>query len=157
MYLQISRWSIRTPQNGLGALFYLQAPLCPCLINNYDKSIISYSKKGLKMFNSICIMFETNIRYVQGFFNENLDGGGMDTDDPFTGLGGLGSGLGGSFAHGRTPFRSQSFNVGSNSGGRKDKQQDPPVEHDLYVSLDDICKVNSTYIRKKNVIKTPVH
>ena len=24
---------------------------------------------------------------------------------------------------------------------RKDKQQDPPVEHDLYVSLDDICKV----------------
>lgn len=76
----------------------------------------------------------------QGFFNENLDGGGMDTDDPFTGLGGLGSGLGGSFAHGRTPFRSQSFNVGSNSGGRKDKQQDPPVEHDLYVSLDDICK-----------------
>ena len=38
--------------------------------------------------------------------------------------------------------RSQSFNVGSNSSGaRKDKQQDPPVEHDLYVSLDDICKV----------------
>ena len=23
----------------------------------------------------------------------------------------------------------------------QDKQQDPPVEHDLYVSLDDICKV----------------
>jgi len=78
----------------------------------------------------------------QGFFNENLDSG-LDGDDPFAGLGGLGSGLGGGFGHGRTPFRSQSFNVGSNSsggGGRKDKQQDPPVEHDLYVSLDDICK-----------------
>lgn len=71
----------------------------------------------------------------QGFFNDNMDGG-MDTDDPFAGLGGLG----GNFGHGRTPFRSQSFNVGSNSGGKKDKQQDPPVEHDLYVSLDDICK-----------------
>jgi len=78
----------------------------------------------------------------QGFFNENLDGSGMDSDDPFSGLGGggLGSGLGASFGQGRTPFRSQSFNVGSNSGSRKDKQQDPPVEHDLYVSLDDICK-----------------
>jgi len=39
------------------------------------------------------------------------------------------------------------FNVGSGGGGgRKDKQQDPPVEHDLYVSLDDICKVNITNI-----------
>lgn len=75
----------------------------------------------------------------QGFFNDGMDG--MDTEDPFAGLGGLGSGLGAGFAHGRTPFRSQSFNVGSNSAGaRKDKQQDPPVEHDLYVSLDDICK-----------------
>ena len=69
---------------------------------------------------------------------------GMDKEDPFAGVGGLGSGLGGGFGHGRTPFRSQSFNVGSNSaGGRKDKQQDPPVEHDLYVSLDDICKVRN--------------
>lgn len=75
----------------------------------------------------------------QGFFSDGMDG--MDKEDPFAGVGGLGSGLGGGFGHGRTPFRSQSFNVGSNSaGGRKDKQQDPPVEHDLYVSLDDICK-----------------
>eukprot|EP00088_Acartia_fossae_P054475 TRINITY_DN6263_c0_g1_i1.p1 TRINITY_DN6263_c0_g1~~TRINITY_DN6263_c0_g1_i1.p1 ORF type:complete len:362 (-),score=90.61 TRINITY_DN6263_c0_g1_i1:424-1509(-) len=73
------------------------------------------------------------------FFNtDGMDG--MDKDDPFGGLGGLGSGLGGGFGHGRTPFRSQSFNVGSGTGARKDKQQDPPVEHDLYVSLDDICK-----------------
>jgi len=48
----------------------------------------------------------------------------------------------------RTPFRSQSFNVGGGGGlhggglgGRaKEKQQDPPVEHDLYVSLEDIAK-----------------
>ena len=45
---------------------------------------------------------------LQGFFNENLDGSGMDSDDPFSGLGGggLGSGLGASFGQGRTPFRS---------------------------------------------------
>jgi len=76
----------------------------------------------------------------QGFFN---DGGmdGMETEDPFASLGGLGSGLGANFGQGggRQPFRSQSFNVGS-QGGRKEKQQDPPVEHDLYVSLDDILK-----------------
>ena len=47
----------------------------------------------------------------------------MDKDDPFAGLGGgLGSGLGGGFGgHGRTPFRSQSFNVGSGTGARKVK------------------------------------
>ncbi len=41
-------------------------------------------------------------------------------------------------------FRSQSFNVGGGLGGRpsskKDKAQDPPVEHDLHVSLEDICR-----------------
>ena len=68
---------------------------------------------------------------------------GMDTEDPFASLGGLGSGLGAGFGSNRTPFRSQSFNVGS--GPKKDKQQDPPVEHDLYVSLDDICKVSQYY------------
>jgi len=72
----------------------------------------------------------------QAFFNDGMDG--MDGDDPFASLGGLGSGLGAGFGPTRTPFRSQSFNVGS--GPKKDKQQDPPVEHDLYVSLDDICK-----------------
>jgi len=74
----------------------------------------------------------------QPFFNDGMDG--METDDPFASLGGLGSNLGGNFGPRTAPFRSQSFNVGSNSGPRKDKQQDPPVEHDLYVTLDDICK-----------------
>ena len=68
---------------------------------------------------------------------------GMDTDDPFASLGGLGSGLGANFGPRTAPFRSQSFNVGSHStGGKKNKVQDPPVEHDLYVSLDDIAKVS---------------
>ena len=66
----------------------------------------------------------------------------METDDPFASFGGLGSNLGGNFGPRTAPFRSQSFNVGSNSGPRKDKQQDPPVEHDLYVTLDDISKVS---------------
>ena len=78
----------------------------------------------------------------QSFFN---DGDNMETDDPFASLGGLGSGLGANFGPRTAPFRSQSFNVGSGHGsgpgGKKDKQQDPPVEHDLYVSLDDINKV----------------
>ena len=68
----------------------------------------------------------------------------METDDPFASLGGLGSGLGANFGPRTAPFRSQSFNVGSHShssGAKKDKVQDPAVEHDLYVSLDDINKV----------------
>ncbi len=46
----------------------------------------------------------------------------------------------------RTPFRSQSFNIGSHSQGgpaahrAKAKTQDPAVEHDLYVSLEDIAR-----------------
>jgi len=74
----------------------------------------------------------------QGFFNDG-HADGMDTDDPFASFGSshnLGANLGGGFP-GKTPYRSQSFNVGSKPS---QKQQDPPVEHDLYVSLDDICK-----------------
>ena len=71
----------------------------------------------------------------------------METDDPFASLGGLGSGLGANFGPRTAPFRSQSFNVGSGHGsgpgGKKDKVQDPAVEHDLYVSLDDINKVRT--------------
>jgi hypothetical protein len=63
--------------------------------------------------------------YVQAFFNDGMDG--MDTEDPFAGLGGLGSGLGAGFAHGRTPFRSQSFNVGSNSAGARHASPPPPL------------------------------
>ena len=87
----------------------------------------------------------------ESFFNmSNMD---IDHDalhaahhhhDPFASLG---SGLGG--FGGRTPFRSQSFNVGGGGGlggrggglhGAKEKHQDPPVEHDLYVTLEDISR-----------------
>lgn len=78
----------------------------------------------------------------QAFFNDA--DGGMETDDPFASFGSshnLGANLGGhnlgGNLGGKTPYRSQSFNVGSKPS---QKQQDPPVEHDLYVSLDDICK-----------------
>ena len=67
--------------------------------------------------------------------------------DPFASLGGLGSPFGAGGAGGaRMPFRSQSFNVGGNlgrgvgAGAKKEKLQDPPVEHDLYVSLEDIVR-----------------
>lgn len=57
----------------------------------------------------------------------------LDTDNDFFGssFGGLGSrhGLGGA-------FRSHSFNV--HTPLKKEKQQDPPVEHDLYVTLEEI-------------------
>jgi len=75
----------------------------------------------------------------QGFFNDGHTDG-MDTDDPFAGFGSshnLGANLNSNVFNGKTPYRSQSFNVGSKPS---QKQQDPPVEHDLYVSLDDICK-----------------
>jgi DnaJ-class molecular chaperone len=58
-------------------------------------------------------------------------------DDPFTPLG-MGNvrpgGPGGA-------FRSHSFNIHTGSPGRsKDKLQDPPIEHDLYVTLEDITR-----------------
>ncbi|XP_058980534.1 dnaJ protein homolog 1 isoform X3 [Musca domestica] len=61
----------------------------------------------------------------------------LDTEHDFfsSPFGGLGSrhGLGGAF---RPSFRSHSFNV--HTPFKKEKQQDPPVEHDLYVSLEEI-------------------
>merc|ERR1719394_1382751 len=66
-------------------------------------------------------------------------------DDPFAAFNThLGAGLGGFHAHAprvNMPFRSHSFNIGG--GGRagagvKEKHQDPPIEHDLLVSLEDI-------------------
>lgn len=62
------------------------------------------------------------------------DIGGGESDDPF-GFGGRGGmGGGGGFPG---AFRSQSFNV-HGSPNRKQKVQDPPIEHDLYVTLEDI-------------------
>ncbi|CAG9855107.1 unnamed protein product [Phyllotreta striolata] len=60
----------------------------------------------------------------------------MDVDDPFAsvGLGGPPrAGPGGA-------FRSHSFNFHNSPNRNKDKKQDPPIEHDLYVSLEDITK-----------------
>lgn len=58
---------------------------------------------------------------------------GGESDDPF-GFGGRGGMGGGGFPG---AFRSQSFNV-HGSPNRKHKIQDPPIEHDLYVTLEDI-------------------
>ncbi|XP_059485398.1 dnaJ protein homolog 1-like [Neocloeon triangulifer] len=74
------------------------------------------------------------------FFNPHGGDDDMDVDDPFVNLGGFGGGRPGGPA-----YRSQSFNIHGNGGGPggrmgKDKQQDPPIEHDLYVSLEEIAK-----------------
>lgn len=62
------------------------------------------------------------------------DGDDMDVDDhPFGTHFGMRSSS--------NPFRSQSFTAGSpNINRAKAKQQDPPLEHDLYVSLEDVAK-----------------
>lgn len=75
-----------------------------------------------------------------------FDGGFVMDDDldvfaqsqgrgPNGGMGGLG-GFGGIPGMGGGAFRSQSFNM--HQSPRKEKPQDPAVEHDLYVSLEDI-------------------
>lgn len=65
----------------------------------------------------------------------------MDTDTDFFSPFGLGNrhGLGGA-------FRSHSFNV--HSPLKKEKVQDPPIEHDLYVTLEEI---NSGCIKKMKI------
>ena len=75
---------------------------------------------------------------MHDMFNDNNDINSIHHHhhlDPFGSLGGGGGG-----GTSRTPFRSQSFNVGSHATPKKEKVQDPPVEHDLYVSLEDILK-----------------
>lgn len=70
------------------------------------------------------------------FGNKNMFGydDDMETDDPFSlGVGGPPRGGPGG------AFRSQSFNFHS-PNRNKDKIQDPAIEHDLYVSLEDITK-----------------
>lgn len=58
----------------------------------------------------------------------------MDMDDPFSTIG-----IGGNRAGGT--FRSHSFNNhGHQARNAKDRMQDPPIEHDLYVTLEDILK-----------------
>lgn len=71
-----------------------------------------------------------------------FSGGGeedMDVDDPFVSLG-LGGGRPGGPGG---AFRSHSFNFHGSPQSRgmgKDKHQDPAVEHDLYVSLDEVAR-----------------
>lgn len=61
-------------------------------------------------------------------------GGEMDDPFGFGGGRGGGGGMGGGFPG---AFRSQSFNV-QGSPNRKHKAQDPAIEHDLYVTLEDV-------------------
>lgn len=44
----------------------------------------------------------------------------------------------------RDPFRSQSFSAGSQ---RKSHRQDPPIEHDLYITLEEVLKGSTRKIR----------
>lgn len=67
------------------------------------------------------------------------DDDGMDTDDPFgLGMSGMRQGAGGPGG----AFRSQSFNFAGPTGrvSSKERAQDPAIEHDLYVNLEDILR-----------------
>lgn len=64
----------------------------------------------------------------------NIHDDDMDVDDPFASLG-----VGGPPRPGGA-FRSHSFNFHGSPNRNKDKLQDPAIEHDLYVSLEDITK-----------------
>lgn len=61
-----------------------------------------------------------------------------DDSDIFTQMGGMGMGQRQSQSGPGGAFRSQSFNFQQQQPNRKRSQQDPPLEHDLYVSLEDI-------------------
>ncbi len=58
----------------------------------------------------------------------------MEIDDGFGGMGGGFRGVPGG------AFRSQSFNVHGSPTKSKGRDQDPPIEHDLYVTLEEIYK-----------------
>jgi DnaJ family protein B protein 5 len=73
--------------------------------------------------------FESFFNHTDNIFDNNLFMGGID-DDFFSTPFGLGR------PHGLGSFRSHSFNV--HSPLKKEKPQDQPVEHDLYVTLDEI-------------------
>nr|ABC84495.1 heat shock protein 40 [Locusta migratoria] len=74
----------------------------------------------------------------QAFFEMSGPGGNrifddMELDDPFTSMG---------MKSGGPAFRSHSFNYhpGGSPTRNKDKIQDAPIEHDLYVTLEDILR-----------------
>lgn len=75
-------------------------------------------------------------------FGNDMFGGGMESDDIFAQMSGPRGGA----------FRSQSFNVHGNPQAKKMKV-DPPIEHDLYVSLED---VNTGCCKKMKISKMVV-
>lgn len=70
-------------------------------------------------------------------FESNIFGGMDDDNDGYAHMFGQNQRQGGGPG---AAFRSQSFNIHNQSPNRKRNQQDPPIEHDLYVSLEDIDK-----------------
>lgn len=52
-------------------------------------------------------------------------------------------------------FRSQSFNIGGPPQGRKAKSQDPPIEYDLYVSLEDVDKGCTKKMKISRLVAQP--
>ncbi|CAH1153734.1 unnamed protein product [Phaedon cochleariae] len=110
---------------------------------NGDAGNFSYSYHGDP--RATFAQFFGNSSPFSAFFefgNSNRMFGGMhdeemEEDDPFASLGVGGpprpGGPGGA-------FRSHSFNFHNSPNKNKDKIQDPPIEYDLYVSLDDITK-----------------
>jgi len=124
--------------------------------NNNNNNTFTYTFHGdpkatFAEFFGTSNPFETFFNLGGSPSHHNLFGGvnddphdPMDTNDPF-GFSSLGGGLGLSgfgpqVRPGNTPFRSHSFNIGGHraGGGQKEKHQDPPIEHDLYVTLEDI-------------------
>lgn len=75
-------------------------------------------------------------------FGGDMFGPGMDQEDIFSQMGGNRGGA----------FRSQSFNVHGNPQAKKMKV-DPPIEHDLYVNLED---VNTGCSKKMKISKMVV-
>ncbi|KAH0819001.1 hypothetical protein GEV33_003789 [Tenebrio molitor] len=106
--------------------------------SGFGNSSFSYTYHGDP--RATFAQFFGNASPFQAFFSGNHSMFGfpdddMDVDDPFASLnvGPTRSGPGGA-------FRSHSFNFHGTPNRNKDKIQDPPIEHDLYVSLEDITK-----------------
>lgn len=95
-------------------------------------------------------VFFNNDQSQRMMFTDNMFPGGMDDDmDVFSQIGMQQQRQGPGCA-----FRSQSFNI-HNSPNRKERTQDPAVEHDLYVSLEDIEKGCTKKMKiSRNVIQT---
>lgn len=88
--------------------------------------------------------FENFFNHSDNIFDNNLFMGGID-DDFFATPFGLGR------PHGLGSFRSHSFNV--HSPLKKEQPQDQPVEHDLYVTLEEI---NTGVVKKMKISRKVV-